>query len=61
VYVVCITTQSFVQGDSRHETKDYAVAWGEPNSEWVFTAVGNSPENRIALVEAFVDAVRSTG
>lgn len=61
VYVVCTTTESFVRGGSRHETKTYDVAWGEPDSEWVFSAVADSPENRIALVEAFGDAARSIG
>jgi len=60
-YVVSITTESFAQGGSRHETKRYAVAWGEPDSEWMFTAVADTPENRIALVEAFVGAARSIG
>ncbi len=61
MYVVSITTESFARGGSPHETKVYGVVWGEPHSEWLFSARGDSPESRIALVEAFVDAARSLG
>jgi hypothetical protein len=61
VYVVCIVTESFAGGGSQHEARRYAIAWGAPDSEWLFTAVADSPENRVALVEAFVNAARSIG
>lgn len=38
----------------------YIANWGQPDGEWVFTAIADSPEGRTEVVRAFVHAVRST-
>lgn len=39
----------------------YVMAWGEPESEWVFSLSADSADNRVALVNAFVVAVTTSG
>jgi hypothetical protein len=61
VYVVGTTTVSteVPGGATINETTEFLIGWGEPDSEWLFAISADSPEIRIALVEAFVDAVES--
>lgn len=61
VYVVGTTTAStkVPGGASITERMQFLVGWGEPDSEWLFAVSADSPEIRVALVEAFVDAVGS--
>ncbi|HEX9124600.1 MAG TPA: hypothetical protein VF984_14775, partial [Actinomycetota bacterium] len=49
VYVVFNTF-----GNGRHV---YLASWGAPDSEYVFGVKAESPEDRVALVRAFVEAV----
>lgn len=39
----------------------YVMAWGEPRSEWLFSLSADSPDSRVALVNAFVVAVTASG
>ena len=61
VYVVGTTTASteVPGGATINERTQFLVGWGEPDSEWLFAISADSPEVRMALVEAFVEAVES--
>lgn len=59
VYVAGTGTE--VSGATGEETTVWIAAWGEPDSEWMFSASGDSREELAAAVEAFVDAVGSSG
>lgn len=47
-------------GTGNGETVE-VMAWGNPDSEWLFSLTADSPANRVALVNAFVDTVTSSG
>lgn len=62
VYVASTTTSgSLRDGATVNVRTVYLLGWGEPNSEWLFSITADSPESRIALAEAFVEAVGSAG
>jgi hypothetical protein len=63
VFVSGSTTAATADPDGSlvNEHTVYLVGWGEPDSEWLFTISADSPEHRVALVEAFIAAVRSAG
>jgi hypothetical protein len=44
---------------SANDETVYVMAWGEPDSEWLFSLSADSMEGRLALVAAFVDAATS--
>jgi len=46
------------------ETEDgipaYHLVWADPDGSWIFYATGDTAEFRVSLIQAFVDAVRSS-
>jgi hypothetical protein len=54
VYVVGRTTET---ADAKTRTL-YTAMWAEPDGEWIFVAVAESPELRAAAAEAFVAAAK---
>lgn len=62
VYLVCTTTTSEEApgGATVDEMTEFFLGWGDQDSEWLFAVSADSPEVRTALVEAYLDAVRSS-
>lgn len=62
MFIVSIETPTEVQpeGTTVDLPTEYVIGWGEPDSEWMFTVSADSPQMRVAVVEAFVDTVLST-